>query len=565
MASDDPSHPEIRSVLVSFARDRRSTHRSISMKHPFATPLVVIAICLYGLLGGLSLSEYDFPSMHDDGIYAITAKSLAETGEYRIASLPGEPYQHKYPILFPAILSIVWQFWPDFPGNIVPLKAVSLSAGAIFLTFTYLLLRGIRDAGHFTAAIIVAICAFAPGTGELANNVLSELVYGAFTVVTLWLLDRELRHAGSPSMGIVIGFLCGTAYLTRSVGIALVLAMIGGLALRKNWRLLLTTVFGLALIVIPVKSWCAPVSHVGRSYEYYVNYGDWFRHTAAEVGPHFLVWVPIKNLLYSVIGLSGTMLPSRVDIFPAGNILNSMLLGLAVAGTLVILLTIVGLFCSLLQPNPPVWSLYLACYLVLLLIWPFPPPPRFFVPVLPFIILASREGLFRTGWIAAKQTRTLLAWLGLLTLLASSSVSSVERICHARIPIKIDGHYLWIRENSTPDDVIACMDDTKCYFLTGRKAVSIGIPEFASVYGRHNGYEIRTATILEMVRESRANVLIIEETRWTKSLEQLGFDAVDRLRAEYPRLLTEVWRDAGDIAVIYRVNQETDSFSAASR
>ena len=68
-----------------------------------------------------------------------------------------------------------------------------------------------------------------------------------------------------------------------------------------------------------------------------------------------------------------------------------------------------------------------------------------------------------------------------------------------------------------------------------------------------------------MVRESRANVLMIEETRWTKSLEQLGFDAVDRLRAEYPRLLTEVWRDAGDIAVIYRVNQETDSFSAASR
>ena len=38
---------------------------------------------------------------HDDGIYLVTAKALAEGKGYRIISLPAELPQTKYPILFP--------------------------------------------------------------------------------------------------------------------------------------------------------------------------------------------------------------------------------------------------------------------------------------------------------------------------------------------------------------------------------------------------------------------------------------------------------------------------------
>jgi hypothetical protein len=34
---------------------------------------------------------------HDDAIYLATAKTWAETGEYRIGSMPGAPWQTKYP------------------------------------------------------------------------------------------------------------------------------------------------------------------------------------------------------------------------------------------------------------------------------------------------------------------------------------------------------------------------------------------------------------------------------------------------------------------------------------
>jgi hypothetical protein len=43
----------------------------------------------------------------DDGLYLVGAKSLAEGRNYRISSLPGEPYQTKYPPLYPALLALV--------------------------------------------------------------------------------------------------------------------------------------------------------------------------------------------------------------------------------------------------------------------------------------------------------------------------------------------------------------------------------------------------------------------------------------------------------------------------
>ena len=381
------------------------------------------------------------------------------------------------------MLSVVWRIWPEFPGNILPMKVVSLSAGAIFLAFAYLLLCQSSNHNDLKSAVIVAICACAPATCDLANSVMSELIYGAFTMVALSLLDRELRHPVSPFLGVAIGALAGTAFLTRSVGIALLIAIIGGLVLRKNWRLLSTTTLGAVLVVVPVKAWEAPASGVGRSYEYYVNYTDWFRHTASDVGPLFFVWVPFKNLLSSVVGLSGTMLPSKIDLLPAGNLLNFALLGLLIAGAFAVLFTIIGLSVRIRQRPPDVWTLYLGCYLALLMIWPFPPPPRFFVPVLPLILAACCDGMSRTGWFAARTFRIPLAIVGLLALMTSFGVSTVERIAKAQVPIETERHYKWIIENSTPDDVIACIDDPNAIYSPGGSRFRSAFPSLQRFMG----------------------------------------------------------------------------------
>ena len=58
-------------------------------------------------------SEY-----HDDGIYYVRAKSLAENGTFAIDSLPNPPAQTKSPPLFPAVLSIAWHMEPHYPDNL---------------------------------------------------------------------------------------------------------------------------------------------------------------------------------------------------------------------------------------------------------------------------------------------------------------------------------------------------------------------------------------------------------------------------------------------------------------
>lgn len=49
----------------------------------------------------------------DDGVYLASAYSLASGDGYRTASLPGTPWQVKYPPLYPALLSAA--LLPDGP------------------------------------------------------------------------------------------------------------------------------------------------------------------------------------------------------------------------------------------------------------------------------------------------------------------------------------------------------------------------------------------------------------------------------------------------------------------
>src|SRR5262249_7236839 len=46
---------------------------------------------------------------HDEGVYIVTAESLANADGYRAASLPGAPAERHYPPLLPLVLAAVWR------------------------------------------------------------------------------------------------------------------------------------------------------------------------------------------------------------------------------------------------------------------------------------------------------------------------------------------------------------------------------------------------------------------------------------------------------------------------
>jgi hypothetical protein len=81
---------------------------------------------------------------HDDAIYVITAKALADGEGYRLINLPDQPYQTKYPILVPSVLALVWLLWPTFPDNLVAMQGWGTGTRCAIGTFR----AGLRPPRH---------------------------------------------------------------------------------------------------------------------------------------------------------------------------------------------------------------------------------------------------------------------------------------------------------------------------------------------------------------------------------------------------------------------------------
>ncbi len=79
------------------------------------------------LCGSLRMAPGVCGSFHDDAIYVSTASALAHGQGYRLVDVPGEPLQTKYPVLYPAVLSVVWRSAPNFPANVWLMQSVTLA------------------------------------------------------------------------------------------------------------------------------------------------------------------------------------------------------------------------------------------------------------------------------------------------------------------------------------------------------------------------------------------------------------------------------------------------------
>jgi hypothetical protein len=509
-------------------------------------PAIALAgsIGLFLIVGWLSLSTTDFGANHDDGIYAVTGRSLAITGEYRIISLPGEPYQQKYPIVFPAMLAAVWRAADEFPANLIWLKSVSLLAGAVFLSLTFGLLRSVGTSG-WTAAVITGVCAVLPATGESANQVMSELAYGAISIGALWLLERVVREDSSPGMGFAAGWVAGLAYQTRTAGLALILAMIIALAWRRRWRALAAGVFGTGLVVGACRLWQGPAGDVPLPYEYYVNYGGWFLRTVNDLGWRYAVVVPLKNLVLLALSVVRTALPEMYDL--GGSTPKQF------AAVVAILLVWSTFAYGWVLRRRETWAIYLLLYFAVLLAWPFPPGPRFVVPVLPLILLGVWEG-FRRARPSARMVRASAAIVGVIVVAAAVAGGEV-RLRNARVEPSLN-RYEWIRRNTAPGDVIACVLDPNCYLYTGRKAVSIvTILDVAGFYGPEGAFRIHPEQLADVIRTSNARYVMVEPVPRVRHVIELAREAVKKVQQENPGRLEEVWHDASEEATIYRIRE----------
>jgi len=175
------------------------------------------------------------------------------------------------------------------------------------------------------------------------------------------------------------------------------------------------------------------------------------------------------------------------------------------------------------------------------------------VPVLPLILLAMWEG-FQRMQPSARALRVTATIIGAAIVVAAVHGGHV-RLTNAHVQPALN-RVEWIRSNTAPGDVIACVLDPNCYLYTGRKAVSIvSILDVAPFYGPPGKFQIRTESVAEVIRTSNAEYVMVEPVPRVKYVIDLAYEALKQLQKDSPGQLEEVWRNESEEATIFKVRE----------
>jgi hypothetical protein len=481
---------------------------------------------------------------HDDGIYIVTARALAEGEGYRIISLPESPPQTKYPILFPWLLSLVWRLAPSFPDNLLLLRTVPVASTVAWLWLSWRLLLTC-GAPRAAATAVVALTAASPWVVFLGTALLSETLFAALLTGSLLLLAKVREE--SPRAGYVCalaGLLAGACFLTRTAGIAVVF---GGFAwLFVNRRRAGAIAFGVAAaaLVFPWIGWV--LSNAGADADSYysaANYRSWnvvFHYAWPEK-----LAVVAKNGVYSIFA-------------PVG------LWGINVSAWLVIPFALLAAcVCRgiwLTRMHPVTWCVIAYMGIIMLWVWP---PMRFLVPLLPVLLWHVS--------VAIRRVPAVTTAVVVMALIATSFATLVETVAHARTKglvwaraesaedwYRLSALLDWIRRETPPNAVLTGNLDPAYFLYTGRKAVRAFVADPYALFYSNNRL---TAEPLGSVSEFRRRLLAagVDYCVWSPAP---GFGETPHFR----RLLDQLSRDvpgsltiaAGDVAagyVVYRVDR----------
>ena len=145
---------------------------------------------------------------HDDGIYAVVAKSLSDGAGYRIISLPTAPDQTKYPFLYSYILSWLWSLDPKFPDNIGLLKAANAGFLAAIFVLSYLFYRRRVTGEESEGLLFAALVCINPAVFSFTDFTVSDILFLLLSLSAFVIFDASEQCTSRPSKRHTIGSHC---------------------------------------------------------------------------------------------------------------------------------------------------------------------------------------------------------------------------------------------------------------------------------------------------------------------------------------------------------------------
>ena len=462
----------------------KHSYRSVVLRRELLRKLVATCVFLLALAPSayLAFTLRSMPHLgfyHDDGIYWTCAKSLAQGSGYRISSLPGEPYQTKYPPLYPALLAGIWKLNPDFPSNLPAATLLAWLLLPVYLLAVWLFLRQSGFRGTRELVLILA-ATLSPVAVVFSFSLMPELLFTALLLVSLLLAERALEPGTSRWLPVLAGVCGALAYLTKSAAAPLLLTVPACFLWRRQIRA--ATLFLAAMLPAPL-AWQWWVSeHLSRSWDlvtlYYTNYLGFQIYNVPWRDLPLVVWHNFDTYLMGI----GKLLTFDV---PYGSFhLERVAAVAAIAGA-------VRLARRTRQCQYPLAALGMSA---LLLVWHYTPDQRFVFPLYPLLLaglwteLENVGRMLRASWHkpARADRAAALAGAGLLAAFAAFVVFTTAFGLFRFLPSLFEAYradlaarrpaYAWIAANTPSGASVYAYDDPLLYLYTGRKSVGLPIP-----------------------------------------------------------------------------------------
>ncbi len=510
--------------------------RKLAILGVFALALAPSAYLAWSLRAMPHLGFY-----HDDSIYWVSARSLATGSGYRIASLPGEPYQTKYPPLYPALLAGIWKLNPDFPSNLPLATLLAWLLLPVYLAALWFFFRqygfGLRE-----RCVLTLAAGLSPVAAVFSFSLMPELLFTALLVASLVLAERAVDHDASRWLALLAGICGGLAYLTKSSAAPLLLTVPFCFALRR--RFVQAALFFAAMLPAPLAwQWWAS-AHASRSWDlvtlYYTNYLGFEIYNVPLRDLPLVAW---HNLDGFLAGASKLLM---FDI-PYGNIYLERVVAVG---------AIAGCVRLARRTQKLQYPLAAAGIAALMLVWHYTPDQRFVFPLYPLLaagLWTEVENLCRTlrvSWQKPAFSDRCAAAVGagivaaLAMFVAFTTVFGLARF----LPGLFDAYrsdlesrkpaYRWIAAHAPGQAAVFAYDDPVVYLYTGRKSCSLPVPPKFYYHDDQAGIDRLLDSIPDFARRYDLAYALITPADFYRDLHARGarrlLEAVESSREFHP-------------------------------
>lgn len=448
---------------------------------PLAVVAMLAALAVFYWLGLTSLAGL----VHDDVVYLVTGKALAEGLGYRMISWPGAPFEIGYPPLYPLLLAAVWKLFPVFPANLWAFKSLNILCALVTLPLTYRLVVKTYGAPPVQGWLTAGLLALSSFYITFMDLTMSEPLYVALSVLALLVIEPLAEAQPRARTPWAIAAIVLLPILTRSIGLVLAAGVVLWLLLQRRFRLALSSAGAIAVLNAPWLAWSWYAKHQAQTSWDYVS---WVGSNTGGFSPAAL----LGDLAHNAVSLVTQAVPEVVaPVLQHAALLHVVArlhLGALpfLLGLLVTAVTLLGLW-QLGRERLRLLHIYLAAYVALILVYPWD-PARFVMALAPLLLFAFVHGTLWGTARVSKHARPAGALAAVVLLLSAGGgllrVASFarHRVCHDALLSRTERLQLadqralvaWSGTHVPATGVWVDSRDPLIYLLTGHTAVSYG-------------------------------------------------------------------------------------------